>query len=214
MPAKNFAYSTVLTAPSPATSGTSLVVQSGDGANFPTDAFQATIWPAGAQPTVGNAEIVTVSSISTDTFTIVRGQESSSARTVVIGDQIAATLTAKPFGAYAAWTPTVSSASGTITTVSGAGRWIQIGKTVFYSAAITITTNGTGAGAVTFTLPATAQTSQGGTAIGSGREGNVAGKTVVAVLSSATVANIFNYDNSYPGSTGAVIYIRGEYETS
>ncbi len=47
------------------------------------------------QPLKTNAEIVTVSAISTDTLTIVRAQEGSSARTVVIGDQIAATITAK-----------------------------------------------------------------------------------------------------------------------
>ena len=92
---KNFAYSTVATAPSPASSGTSLVVASGDGAKFPTPPFNCTLWIIGAQPTTTNAEIVTVTAISTDTFTIVRTQESTSARTVVVGDQIAATITAK-----------------------------------------------------------------------------------------------------------------------
>jgi hypothetical protein len=92
---KNFASSLVATAPSPASSGTSLVVTAADGAKFPAVPFNATIWPASAQPTTANAEIVRVTGISTDTFTITRAQESSSARTVVIGDQIAATITAK-----------------------------------------------------------------------------------------------------------------------
>ena len=91
----NFAYSTVATAPSPASSGTSLVVQTGDGANFPAAPFNATVWPAGSQPTKANSEIVRVTAIATDTFTITRTQESSSARTIVTGDQIAATITAK-----------------------------------------------------------------------------------------------------------------------
>lgn len=91
----NFDYSTVLTAPVPATTGTSLVVQSGQGSLFATPPFNATVWPAGAQPTAANAEIVRVTNISTDTFTITRAQESSTARTVVVGDQIAATITAK-----------------------------------------------------------------------------------------------------------------------
>lgn len=94
---KNFAYSTVLTAPSPASSGTSVVVQSGDGAKFPTVSFNALIWPSNAQPTTANAEIVRVTAISTDTFTITRTQESTSARTVVVGDQIAAIASAKTF---------------------------------------------------------------------------------------------------------------------
>jgi hypothetical protein len=92
---KNFAYSTVLTAPSPATSGTSLVVQTGDGSKFPTPPFNATVWPANKQPLSSNAEIVRVTAVSTDTLTIARAQESTTARTIVAGDQIAATVTAK-----------------------------------------------------------------------------------------------------------------------
>lgn len=92
---KNFAYSTVATAPSPATSGTSLVVAAGEGALFPTPPFNATIWPIGANPLSTNAEIVRVTGIATDTLTITRTQESTSARTVIVGDQIAATITAK-----------------------------------------------------------------------------------------------------------------------
>ena len=91
----NFAYSTVATAPSPATSGTSLVVAAGGGALFPTPPFNATVWPASLQPLASNAEIVRVTGISTDTLTIVRAQESSSAQSIVVGDQIAATITKK-----------------------------------------------------------------------------------------------------------------------
>lgn len=92
---KNFAASTVATAPSPATTGTSLVVAAGQGALFPAVPFNATVWPAGTQPTAANAEIVRVTNISTDTFTITRTQESTSARTILVGDQVAATITAK-----------------------------------------------------------------------------------------------------------------------
>lgn len=92
---KNFAYSTIATAPSPATSGTSLVVQAADGAKFPTPPFNATVWPVSTQPTTANAEIVRVTAVSTDTFTITRTQESTSARTIVVGDQIAAGITVK-----------------------------------------------------------------------------------------------------------------------
>lgn len=92
---KNFAYSTVATAPSPASSGTSLILQAGDGAKFPTPPFNATVWPVGVNPLTTNAEIVRVTAISTDTLTITRAQESSSARSIVVGDQIAATITKK-----------------------------------------------------------------------------------------------------------------------
>lgn len=93
----NFAVSTVATAPSPAASGTSLVVQAGHGARFPAGAqdFNAVVCPAGEQPTPDNAEIVRVTAISTDTFTITRQQEGTSARTIVVGDRIFAGVTAK-----------------------------------------------------------------------------------------------------------------------
>lgn len=91
----NFAYSTVLTAPSPAPSGTTVVVQSSDGAKFPAAPFNCVICPSGVAPTTANAEVVRVTVVATDTFTITRAQESSSARTVVVGDQIYAAFTAK-----------------------------------------------------------------------------------------------------------------------
>lgn len=95
---KNFAYSLVATAPSPASSGLSLTVGTGEGSRFPPVPFNATIWPTAANPLPTNAEIIRVTAIAGDALTIVRAQEGSSARTVVIGDQIAATETAQFLG--------------------------------------------------------------------------------------------------------------------
>ena len=92
---KNFAYSTVATAPSPATTGTSLVFAAGGGALMPAPPFNMTVWPVSAQPLASNAEIIRVTDIATDTATIVREQEGTTARTIVVGDQIAATITQK-----------------------------------------------------------------------------------------------------------------------
>ena len=91
---KNFAYSLVATAPSPATSGTSLVVTAGQGSYFPTTPFDATIWPSGSQPTNTNAEIVRVTNVSTDTFTITRAQYGTTAQSITVGYQIAQTVDA------------------------------------------------------------------------------------------------------------------------
>jgi hypothetical protein len=92
---KNFAVSAVATAPSPASSGTSLVVTGGTGTLFPSVPFNAVVWPASLQPTSSNAEVVRVTAISTDTFTITRAQESSSARSIIVGDQISNNVTIK-----------------------------------------------------------------------------------------------------------------------
>jgi hypothetical protein len=92
---KNFAYSTVSTAPAPATTGTSLVVAAGQGALMPTPPFNATVWPEKVQPTAANAEIVRVTGVATDTLTIERKAESTTAQSIAVGYQIAASITAK-----------------------------------------------------------------------------------------------------------------------
>jgi hypothetical protein len=92
---KNLAASLVATAPSPATSGTSLVVSAGTGALFPAVPFNCTVCPVGVMPTTTNAEIIRVTNISTDTFTITRAQEGTVARNIVAGDFIANSITVK-----------------------------------------------------------------------------------------------------------------------
>lgn len=94
---RNWAYGTVATAPSPATSGTSLVLTAGHGDRFPTPPFNAVVWESGAGALSSNAEVVRVTARTTDTLTIVRAQESSTARSIVAGDQFAAAITAKAF---------------------------------------------------------------------------------------------------------------------
>ncbi len=154
----NLAYSVIATAPSPATSGTSLVVQTGDGAIFPAAPFNATIWPAGSSPLVGTAEIVRVTAKSGDTFTITRTQEGTSARTVVAGDQIAATITAKTItdieagsGMVKLFDQTLSGAAATIDTggggIPGGYSALQIavlarGSSALFSASFSLRFNG------------------------------------------------------------------------
>lgn len=84
---KNFAISAVATAPSPADSGTSLVVTAGHGSRFPSGDIYLTVCPANTLPTPANAEVVR-GSFSTDTLTMTRAQDGTSARTILVGDQI------------------------------------------------------------------------------------------------------------------------------
>lgn len=106
--AQNLAVSLVATAPSPATSGTTVTVTSAQGGRFSDPAtvgsYPASIWPAGSLPDPSNAEIVLVTAKSTDTLTITRAQEGTSARTVAVGDQIAATITAASINSLVAST--------------------------------------------------------------------------------------------------------------
>jgi hypothetical protein len=134
---KNFAYSTIVTAPSPATTGTSLTIQPGDALKFPDVPFNATIWPAGVQPLSSNAEIVVVTNISEDILTLDDAatpgtrthSEGTSARTIIVGDQIAATITAKTLadaeGLLPFWSPFIlasGAASGLQTLASATSQ--------------------------------------------------------------------------------------------
>lgn len=85
MALKDYAISTVVTAPSPATSGTTLTVTTGHGTRFGAVPFYATLVPEGQLPTLDNAEKVKVTAISTDTLTIVRAQDGTTAKSVAAG---------------------------------------------------------------------------------------------------------------------------------
>jgi len=101
---KNFSYSLVATAPDPAASGTSLTVTMGEGALFPTPPFNVTVWPSGEQPLASNAEIVRVTDITGDVFTIDREEEGTTAISIAVGYQIAATITVQVFSDYVPYT--------------------------------------------------------------------------------------------------------------
>src|SRR5437762_354834 len=117
---KNFVQTTVALAPSPAASGLTLDVASGDGALFPAVPFNVTIYPADAAPTEANAEVARVTGIASDTLTITRAQEGSGARTIVAGDRIALTITAKTFTDIEAAVEVVSNAVSVETSARGA----------------------------------------------------------------------------------------------
>lgn len=113
--------------------------------------------------------------------------------------------------AWTAYTPTIGSGTGSITTSSATGRYKQLGKTVFIELKITITTNGTGATFLTATLPSgmscIADTFFGGKARA------VSGKLVgAAVQASGSSLAIGNYDNTYPAADGEIIVISGVFE--
>ena len=88
----NFAYGKVLTPPSPAASGTTIVLETGQGARFPNTTggqYVCVVKETNLPATPDNAEVVLVTSHdpANDTFTVTREQEGSSARTIVIGDE-------------------------------------------------------------------------------------------------------------------------------
>jgi len=101
-PVANLLSSTVLTAPDPADSGTSIQVQAADADNFPdpstAGAYNLVVYPSGYQPTRTNAEIVRVTAKSGGGYlTITRAQEGTTAKSIEVGWEISMNITAKMF---------------------------------------------------------------------------------------------------------------------
>ena len=93
----NFVVSTVAVAPSPATSGTTLTLYSGSGSIFPTPPFNIVISPNSSGASIASAEICRVTGKTGDVLTIARAQESSTIRSIQVGDIISVAITAKIF---------------------------------------------------------------------------------------------------------------------
>ena len=102
------------------------------------------------------------------------------------------------------WTPTVTAASGTITTYTSSGTYTRIGRLITATLKIEISNNGTGAAGVFATIPFT-----NGSVVyeGCGREDALTGSQLqVLCLAASTTMTIVTYNNAYPGGTGARIY--------
>jgi hypothetical protein len=129
---RNLAIGVVETAPSPASSGLTLVLQAGHGARFPPPPFPATVWPSNELPDPTNAEIVTVSAISGDTVTIVRAAEDSILRLITCGDAFASTVTAAFLSTVPQVTDALTSWTGSMA-IAGSLTPGSIQKTTLYS---------------------------------------------------------------------------------
>ena len=99
------------------------------------------------------------------------------------------------------WTPTVTAASGTITTVTAAGNYTRVGRQVTVNMNIVITTNGTGAAALLITgMPFNAATTRYDAGVG--REYEMTGNAVAMTFSATNTLQMLTYNNTYPGGTG------------
>jgi hypothetical protein len=99
------------------------------------------------------------------------------------------------FPAWTAYTPTVTSQTGSITTYAAAGRYSQSGKTVCVAGQIDITTAGTAAGTMYVSLPFASKTVSGGmTWVGASLEANTTGYSGWAtIVQNSSACNLRNY---------------------
>jgi hypothetical protein len=152
-----------------------------------------------------------------ETLTQQRGAVNKPAGAVTFADLIAMGVIDSQYiatagtGPWTAYTPVITAGTGAFTTVSATGRYTKIGKTILVNIIINITTNGSAAGFIQVSLPFIG--SPTGSSILVGREDAIAGKMLQCrTFVNANTAIITNYDNTYPGLSGALIELTGAYE--
>lgn len=172
----------------------------------------------GIQTTSGQS--VSVTSIAGNVFyNLTTGADLVGASSFNVQANVYNTVTAKAInvgsnsvGEWLAWMPTVSAGSGTITTSTALGRYAVYDKTATFEAQINITTNGTGAAYVGFTLPLAASSAGANTGCGRDTSGVTGKALALQINGGATVAAILNYDGTYPGANGVNLVVSGSYE--
>lgn len=129
----------------------------------------------------------------------------TAAQTLYLSDGTGWIVMAEPTQTFAT---AVTSVTGTITTLGVVTMtyrrhdgWLS------WNLSITITTNGTGAGAVRFTLPKNASAAWAAC----GRETALTG-SLLSVTGGLATADIATYNNAYPGGNGAVLLCSGQYQ--
>lgn len=128
------------------------------------------------------------------------------------GDIVDGSITnAKLAADWLTYAPTVTATSGAISAVTATGRWIQVGKVLFFQVTISLTTNGTGAGALLVTLPSSPV---GASHACSGIQ--VVNNFACAVRTTQGVEHctVYKYDGSYPGASAAQFILTGAYEVA
>lgn len=171
---------TATIAASISSSTTTIVVSSGQGSRFPTvpvgSYFYATLYDAG-----NNIEIIKCTARSTDTLTVVRGQDNTSSRAYAAGDSIAMRVVAAAMTDLIAYTPNGNLVA---TTLEGAINELDAEK-------VGLATNNTFTGNNTFS---------NNVALTGGATGNLTGNVTGNVTGTASFANALV--NAVPVTSG------------
>lgn len=110
------------------------------------------------------------------------------------------------------YAPQITAGTGTFTTVSVTGLYRRIGRQLFFEIVIIITTNGTAATSIVFTLPVAAANFYHTWV---GRENGVTGANLYATtVTTVTSGHLTVYNGTYPGGNGYVPCVNGSYETA
>lgn len=107
---------------------------------------------------------------------------------------------------------TANSTFGTITAYTAIGNYTKVGRQVTATVEVSITNNGTGATAIDISLPfASAATYS---YAGAGRESVLTGHMLQCLAGpSSSFVRVYKYDGTYPGGTGATLFLTITYNT-
>lgn len=155
--------------------------------------------------------LVAISGNASGTGTLtIAAPNTNSNRTLTLPDESGTLLsTGSTDTAWTAYTPTITSGSGSFTTVSATGKYKVFGKTCWFTVDITITTAGTAGGFIAVSLPFT----QVATSLSSyGMEVNATGYMVKGLNPASGAMQITRYDNASIIGSGYVIRTTGTYE--
>jgi hypothetical protein len=116
--------------------------------------------------------------------------------------------------AWTTYTPTITVGAGAITTLGTvSGRYKTIGKTLFIAVSVAITTNGTAATSLSFSLPAGMTVNSGADCYLTGREVLATGNMLQGrAAASTTSVQVLTYNNLYAGGDGRRLALSGVIE--
>lgn len=109
-----------------------------------------------------------------------------------------------------AYVPTITPSAGAISAYTAAGGYVQIGRTIFWYATISVSNNGSGAGQLLVSIPFLGVTSASlGAGMCSGNNVSVGKALTGTIPSGASAAIVTNYDGNYPVASGQTINLFG-----
>lgn len=111
------------------------------------------------------------------------------------------------FPQYFSYSPTVTAATGTITTVAGTGQFTVSGKKIFVDIQVSIITNGTGGTEIRVTIPRNASPAQ----YSGGAGQKYSDGTAIIVFVQGGYLSLKDVSNGYPGGDGTAIAASASY---
>ena len=107
------------------------------------------------------------------------------------------------------FTPVITAETGTITTATASMNYAVVERRVIFEVSITITTAGTGAGNIRFSLPVPPAAVAGI----SGQESAVTGFAVAGTVSTTGLGSVLKYDGTTIIASGRTVRVSGSYLT-